>query len=113
MIADLKRMFPLATILEFDDEGTVFQELVSGNAYATLSPEPTPSSIIRQYPDTIYTPYDETFGAIGESIAVRKGDADSLNVINNWIQSKVRLGWLKERSDYWFKSDAWHDQVDQ
>ncbi|ODT73276.1 MAG: amino acid ABC transporter substrate-binding protein [Pelagibacterium sp. SCN 63-23] len=113
VVADMKRLFPLATILEFDDEGTVFQELVSGNAHATLSPEPTPSSIVRQYPDTMYVPFDTTFGAIGESIGVRKGDADSLNLINNWIQGKDRMGWLKDRSDYWFKSDAWHDQVDQ
>lgn len=113
VIADMKRMFPEATILEFDDEGTVFQEIISGNAYATLSPEPTPSNIVRQYPDTMYVPFDETFGAIGESIAIRKNDTDSLNVINNWIESKERIGWLKERSDYWFKSDDWHDQVDQ
>jgi polar amino acid transport system substrate-binding protein len=113
VFADIKRLFPLAKLLQFDDEGAVFQEMVSGKAHATLSPEPTPSDIVRQYPDIMHIPFADTFGAIGESFALRRGDPDSLNLLNNWIQGKWRTGWLKERSTYWFKSDAWFDQVKQ
>lgn len=113
VIADIERMFPLAQLLQFDDEGAVFQEMVSGKAHATLSPEPTPSDIVRQYPDIMHVPFDETFGAIGESFAIRRGDTHALNLLNNWVQGKWRTGWLKERSDYWFKGAEWQDRMAQ
>jgi len=112
VVADMERMFPKAQLLQFDDEGAVFQEMISGKAHATLSPEPTPSDVVRKNPDTMYIPFpDMVFGAIGESFAVRRGDEHALNVLDNWIEAKWRTGWLKERADYWFKSDAWSDQV--
>lgn len=113
VIADIERLFPKAELLQFDDEGAVFQEMVSGKAHATLSPEPTPSDIVRLHPEIMHVPFEETFGAIGESFALRKGDTHALNLFNNWIQGKFRTGWLKERSEYWFKGDEWHGQVDQ
>jgi len=62
---------------------------------------------------TEHTPFDQTFDARGEAFAHRKGDPDATNFFNNWIGTKWRTGWLKERNDYWFKGNDWEDQVDQ
>jgi len=107
------RMFPEATLLLFDEDGASTQEVLNGNAHASMASEPTPSREARKYPDTLHIPFDQTFDARGEAFAHRKGDPDATNFFNNWIGTKWRTGWLKERNDYWFKGNDWADQVDQ
>ena len=47
-----------------------------------------------------------------EGIALRKGDADALNFLNNWVRTKRERGWLAERHAYWFGGErAWADQI--
>ena len=110
MIATL---FPEATLLLFDEDGAATQEVLNGNAHATMSAEPTPSIEARRYPDILSVPFDEPFLATGEGFAMRKGDVDALNFFNNWIAVRHASGWLKERNDYWFKGNDWEDQVTQ
>ncbi len=99
--------FPAAELLLFDDEGAVVQEVVNGNAHATMAAEPLPSREARNYPDTLYIPFDAMFSQLGEGFAVRKGDPDALNFFNNWIAHYWRTGWLQERYDYWFTTEEW------
>jgi len=106
-------LFPEATLLLFDEDGASTQEVLNGNAHATMASDPTPSTEARRYPDTLSVPFDQTFLATGESFALRKGDPDALNFFNNWIGIKTRSGCLQARNDYWFKGDAWADQVSQ
>lgn len=108
VIAD---MFPEATLLLFDEDGAATQEVLNGNAHATMASEPTPSSEARRYPDVLSVPFDQAFQAGGEGFAVRKGDPDALAFFNSWITAKANTGWLKERHDYWFRGDDWADQV--
>ena len=108
VIAD---MFPEATLLLFDEDGAATQEVLNGNAHATMASEPTPSSEARRYPDVLSVPFDQAFQAGGEGCAVRKGDPDALAFFNSWITAKANTGWLKERHDYWFRGDDWADQV--
>jgi polar amino acid transport system substrate-binding protein len=107
----IQSMFPLANLLQFDEDGAATQEILNGNAHATMASEPTPSSEARRYPDTLYVPFAETFQAGGESFGIRKGDPDAENFFNNWIGLKTRTGWMKERHDYWFRGEDWADQV--
>lgn len=109
----ITQLFPKAHLLQFDEDGASTQEVLNGNAHATMGAEPTPSTEVRRYPDVLYVPFSETFLATGESFALRKGDVDALNFFNNWIAVHTRSGWLKERNDYWFKGDEWSDQVAQ
>lgn len=111
--AVIAEMFPQATLLLFDEDGASTQEVLNGNAHATMASEPTPSSEARRYPETLSVPFGETFLATGEAFAMRKGDGDALNFFNNWIARQWRTGWLKERNDYWFKGNEWADQVAQ
>ncbi len=107
----IKQLFPLAKMVPFDDDGAPVQEVLNGNANATMASEPTPSAEARRYPDKLYVPFDRTFLATGEAFALRKGDPDALNFFNNWIGVNTRNGWLKARNDYWFKTEDWADQV--
>lgn len=104
-------MFPEAELLLFDEDGAATQEVLNGNAHATMASEPTPSEEARRYADTLYVPFNQTFQAAGEAFAFRKGDPDAENFFNNWIGTKMRTGWLQERNDYWFRGDDWKDQV--
>lgn len=107
----IAEMFPEAELLLFDEDGASDQEVLNGNAHATMASEPSPSDRAREYPDTLYVPFNETFQAGGEAFAFRKGDPDAENFFNNWIGVKTRVGWLKERHDYWFRGDEWKDSV--
>ena len=42
---------------------------------------------------------------------MRKGDPDAINFFDNWILFNTSNGWLAERHDYWFKGNAWKEQV--
>ncbi len=103
--------FPNAELLLFDDEGAVVQEVLNGNAHATMASEPLPSHEAGRYPDTLHVPFDVLFNQLGEGFALRKGDPDALNFFNNWIAHYWRTGWLQERHDYWFTGQEWSSQV--
>jgi len=107
----IAEMFPEAELLLFDEDGASTQEVLNGKAHATMASEPTPSSEARRYPDKLNVPFDTAFSATGESFGLRKGDPDALNFFNNWINIYTRNGWLKERNDYWFRTEDWSDQV--
>lgn len=104
-------MFPEAELLLFDEDGASTQEVLNGNAHATMASEPLPSEEARRYPETLVVPFNETFLATGEAFAYRKGDPDATNYFNNWINMHWSNGWLQERNDYWFRGNDWADQV--
>ncbi|MEO9514916.1 MAG: transporter substrate-binding domain-containing protein [Paracoccaceae bacterium] len=107
----IAEMFPEAELLLFDEDGAADQEVLNGNAHATMGAEPSPSTYARNYSDTVNVPFNQAFQAGGEGFAFRKGDPDAENFFNNWIGVKERTGWLKERHDYWFRGEDWADQV--
>lgn len=107
----IAEMFPEAELLLFDEDGASTQEVLNGNAHATMATEPTPSNEARRYPDVLTVPFDQTFSATGEAFGVRKGDPDAMNYFNNWINVNTRNGWLKSRNDYWFKGIEWQELV--
>ncbi len=105
--------FPQATLLLFDEDGAATQEVLNGNAHATMASQPTPNREAGRNPDVLYVPFDRLFDPRGEGFAMRRGDPDALNYFNNWIAQQWRSGWLEERHNYWFNSEEWADQVAQ
>jgi len=99
--------FPEARIIQFDEDGASLQEVLNGNADATIASEPAPSRYVDEYPDQLYIPIDDLYNVTAEAFAVRKGDPDALNFFNNWIAINWRNGFLEERHDYWFRSQDW------
>ena len=105
--------FPEANLLLFDEDGASTQEVLNGNAHATMESQPTPNREAGRNPDTLHVPFGELFDPRGEAFAMRKGDPDALNFFNNWIAQQWLSGWLEERHNYWFNTEEWADQVAQ
>lgn len=105
--------FPEAELLLFDEDGAATQEVLNGNAHATMAAQPSPDRDAALNPETLSVPFDTLLNPTGEAFALRKGDPDALNFFNNWIAARTRSGWLEERHDYWFVGDDWADQVSQ
>ncbi len=109
----IAKRFPLAQVLNFDEDGATTQEVLNGNAHATMASQPTPNREAGRNPETVYVFGDELFDPRGEAFALRKGDPDALNYFNNWIAQQWRSGWLEERHTYWFATEEWADMVAQ
>jgi polar amino acid transport system substrate-binding protein len=108
----IQNKFPKAELLMFDEDGAATQEVLNGNAHATVASEPGPSQDARRNPETLNVPFNQAFDAGGEGFAMRKSDPDALAFFNSWIRRHTHTGWLKTTHDYWFRGDAWHDQVE-
>ena len=111
-VANVRQFMPKATIRQFDDEATCLQELLNGNAHAWVTSAPKPAYAVLDHPDLLYLPVEEPFFKSSEAFALRKGDPDGLNFLDNWIGLRTRDGWLKSRHDFWFKTREWADQVE-
>lgn len=105
--------FPLAQMLQFDEDGAATQEVLNGNAHVTMTSQPTPNREAGRHPDILSVPFETLFDPRAEGFALRRGDPDALNYFNNWIAQRWRTGWLEARHDYWFNSEEWADQVAQ
>ena len=106
-----KKKFPKATIRLFDDEAPAVRDVLAGNAHLMLSSAPLPAFEVLKNPDLLHQPNTEPLSQQPVGFVVRKGDPDSLNVLDNWIRMAEEEGWLKERRDYWFHSRDWESQV--
>ncbi|MCG8356868.1 MAG: transporter substrate-binding domain-containing protein [Kiloniellales bacterium] len=107
-----QKIFPKATLRRFDDDAQAFQEVVNGNAHATISSAPKPRFWSMQYQDKLFMPTDDNLTTGNEAFALRKGDPDAVNFFSNWILVNTSNGWLKETHDFWFKTQEWADEVE-
>ena len=105
-------LFPKASLARFDDDAQAFQEVVNGNAHAMISSAPKPRFWMSNFPDKLFMPTDENLTTGAEAFALRKGDPDALNFFSNWILVNTNNGFLKDRHDFWFKTQTWADQVE-
>lgn len=105
--------FPEAKLLLFDEDGASAQEVLNGNAHATMAAQPTPNREAGRNPETLVVIEGDLFDPRGEGFALRKGDPDAMNYFNNWIAQQWRSGWLEERHNYWFATEEWADMVAQ
>lgn len=109
----MKEIFPKATQRYFDDDAQAFQEVMNGNAHAVISAEPKPSLWTATNSDVLFQPFgDRTFIPRPSALAVRKGDYDFLNYLNNWIRVRTLDGWIGARHKYWFTTTAWFEKMD-
>ena len=106
-----KKVLPKATFRLFDDEAPAVQDVLSGRAAVMFSSAPLPALETLRNPGKLYQPSTESFYRQPVGMAIRKGDADSLNVIDNWIRTVEAEGWLADRRHYWFKTTDWEAQL--
>ena len=102
-----KKLVPAATFRVFNDEAPAVEEVLAGRAHAFFSSAPLPAMETLRNPDKLVQNFELQAFRAPIAIAVRKGDADTLNVLDGWIRMVEEVGWLQERRDYWFKSNQW------
>lgn len=111
--AAARKHLPEAQVRLFDDEGQALQEVLNNRAAAMVSSQPFPEFQTLKYPDKLFLPLaGETFTREPIGFAIRKGDVDFLNFLNNWIRVRNADGWLKERHAYWFTTQDWKSRVE-
>jgi|PlaIllAssembly_1097288.scaffolds.fasta_scaffold02155_3 polar amino acid transport system substrate-binding protein len=105
--AAANKLLPKAQKRFFDDESQVIQELLNGKVHALLGGTPLPTYQALKYPDKLFLPIKGTITKEPIGFAVRKGDFDTLNFLDNWIRVVEAEGWLAERKAYWFETQEW------
>jgi polar amino acid transport system substrate-binding protein len=106
-----KRFMPRAELRMFDDESQAYQELLNGRVHGVVGSAPMPTFQALEYPDRLFLPLQDPFTREPIGFAVRKGDPDTLNFLDNWIRVVDTEGWLKERKHYWFETMTWKELV--
>ena len=109
--AAVKRFMPKAKLRLFDDESQAFQELLLGRVHAVVASAPLPTYQAIANPDRLFLPLKEDFTREPIGFALRKGDFDSMNFLDNWIRVVDAEGWLKERKHYWFGTKEWEKLI--
>ena len=105
--AAAKQWMPKAKLRLFDDESQAIQELLLGRVHGVVASAPLPVFQAIANPDKLFLPLKEDFTREPIGFAIRKGDPDSLNFLDNWIRVVEAEGWLKVRKRYWFATKEW------
>jgi polar amino acid transport system substrate-binding protein len=105
-----KTRFPLATLRLFDDEPAAVQEVRNGRVHAMVAGQPLPAHSAELAPETLVA-YPDQLMKEPICFGIRKGDVDTLNFFNNWIEITKNRGWIEERYNYWFGSLQWQELV--
>lgn len=105
------KLFPRANLRMFNDEAPAVEEVLSGRAHAFVSSAPLPAMETLKHGDTLVQKFETGLAMQPVAFAVPKGDFDTLNVFDGWIRLVEEEGWLQERRNYWFKSDAWQSRI--
>jgi len=106
-----KNFLPNAKKLFFDEESQTIQELLNGRVHAVVASNPLPFTLADEYGDQLYLPLTKDFTKEPISFAVRKGDADYLNWLDNWVRVNMSKGWLQNRYKYWFFTNDWEGLI--
>ena len=109
--AAAKQWMPKAKLRLFDDESQAIQELLLGRVHAVVASAPLPTFQAIANSDKLFLPLKEDFTREPIGFALRKGDFDSLNFLDNWIRVMDTEGWLKERKHYWFETREWEKLI--
>lgn len=105
-----KNNFPKAKLRLFDDEPAAVQEVKNGRVHAMVGAQPLPAHTAAGSPDTLHS-YDEQLMKEPICFGIRKGDVDTLNFFNNWIEIVKSKGWVDERYKYWFGGTEWQSMI--
>ncbi len=107
----IKSQIPNAEIKYFNEEAPAIEEVLSGRADVFISSKPLPTIVLSKNPEKVRKSFEITSYREPIGFAVRKGELNTLNVFDTWIRQMHGVNWLKERSDYWFGTTLWQDQV--
>jgi len=107
-----RKMFKKAKIRTFETEADAAQEVLNGKADAFVYDKPYNAIFFAQKAATgkiIHLDEDLTYEPLGW--AVRKGDPDILNWLNNFLNQAKHDGTYGKIYTKWFEKDAWQKKV--
>ncbi|MCK6450869.1 MAG: transporter substrate-binding domain-containing protein [Alphaproteobacteria bacterium] len=107
----IQQNMPKATLRQFDDDAQASQGVLNGRAHGWMASAPRPRFLSLDDPAVAFMPFDHNLTKGDEAIAMRKGDPDTLNWINNWVLFHTSSGWLRARHAAWFSNRDWKDRV--
>ena len=105
-----KRLTPKAKRRLFESEQEAFQELLNGNVDATVYDFPILAIFNAKYPDK-FKFISEPFTYEPLAWAIRKGDPDFLNWLNNFLHQMRGDGRYDAIYDKWFNSADWQKNI--
>ncbi|MBA3009369.1 MAG: transporter substrate-binding domain-containing protein [Proteobacteria bacterium] len=107
----VKRMIPKATYKSFEVETEACMEVIQGNADATVYDLPLIEIVQAQHGagKTIALTKPFTFEPL--AMAIRKGDPDFLNFLNNFLRQYKNDGRYEKSYEKWIKSDEWQKDL--
>ncbi|MEO8855356.1 MAG: transporter substrate-binding domain-containing protein [Burkholderiaceae bacterium] len=105
----IEKTFPKATLRQFDDQGTGYQEVINGNAYAFIGSEPLPTFKVLQNSDKLFHPNTGLLNGGFEGMGIKKGNPEMVKYFNDWISKNQDF--LKQRHSYWFETRDWANLV--
>jgi len=109
--AAAETFMPKAEKRLFDDESHAVQELLLGRVHALVASAPLPAYQALKYSEKTFLPLKDNFTREPIGFAIRKGDFDSLNYLDNWIRVVDAEGWLAKRKHYWFSTKDWEHLI--
>jgi polar amino acid transport system substrate-binding protein len=106
-----RKMFKKAKIRTFETEADAAQEVLNGNADGMVYDKPYNAIFFSQKGAGALVHLDEdlTYEPLGW--AIRKGDPDFINWLNNFLNQAQHDGTYEKVYDKWFNSDAWQKKV--
>ena len=108
----VRENLPRAQIRQFDDDVSAQQEVINGRAHAFINAAPQPAFAALDHPNKLFLPVKERLTTALQGMAIRPGQHDAMNFLNNWIRVREESGWLQARHDYWFKTREWANLVE-
>jgi len=108
----IKRLIPKANYKSFEVESEAALEVLTGKADATVYDLPFCATFMAQQGEGKLIFLDEPFTFEPLAWAVRKGDPDFLNWLNNFLRQIKNDGRYDRIYDKWIKSTKWIEQVE-
>ena len=110
--ADLaKARLPLATIEIFPDLIAAERALESGAVMGLAYKAPIPRLIAAKSPEKYIVVAGDPLAGTADAFAIRKGDADLLNLLDGWIEARRRDGFLARTGQYWLTTLDWMERM--
>ena len=103
----VKRMIPKANYKSFEVESEACMEVIQGNADATVYDLPLIEFFQAAHGQGKTFALNEPFTFEPLAMAVRKGDPDFLNFLNNFIRQYKNDGRWQKSYDKWIKTADW------
>jgi len=108
----IKRLIPRATYKSFEVESEAALEVLNGKADATVYDLPFCATFMAQQGKGKLIFLDEPFTFEPLAWAIRKGDPDFMNWLNNFLRQVKNDGRYEKIYNKWIKSTAWIKDIE-